>query len=300
MRRKLLLFAIPGIIALGIAARYFLEIKSPPPAMPDNPQRIVSLAPGITETLFALGLGNRVVGVTSFCQWPPEATHMPKVAGFRELNLEAIARTKPDLVILPDDMAHFVPQIENMGLAAITFEGRTLNGFLADVKRLGEICHVEPAAKKLVSAFNKALAAANAAGKIKPTVLFAIMSPDECGRPITELTFIGADGFYNELIEVAGGKNAYQGSSPYPRMSAEAILSLNPDVIVAAAPDWTNISSLKENWEKIGPLQAVKNGQLLLLTDPGHTIPGPRSIHTLNLLLATISDAARQLKAEKQ
>lgn len=243
-------------------------------------QRIVSLAPGITETLYALGLGDRISGVTEFCNWPKEAALKTKVGAFREINLEAIVRTGADLVIMPQDMEHFKPLIEDIGIPVQLFDLQSLDGFLRDLSELGLRTGSEDQAKKLLAQLNEQLTK-DIPSSNSPKVLFALMSPEECLRPITELTIIGQDGFYSELIKAAGGKNAYNGSSPFPRVSLESILAMNPDLILVAAPEAKNLGELKKRWSSITHLSAIHNGHFFILDDPGAIVPGPRAPDTL-------------------
>lgn len=247
-----------------------------------EPDRIISLSPGITETLFALGLGKKIVGVTEFCNWPPEAAKKTRVAGFREINLEAMVKVKPDLAILPGDMSHFSGQIERLGIPVFLFEGRSLSGYLRSVKKLAEVCRAICAGESLARKFNTiADGVKNSKNAHRPSILFAILNAEDCVKPITELSVIGSDGFYNELIKYAGGKNVYTGKLPYPKLSGEAIVALNPDIIIATAPQCENFDVMIKSWRKLGKLGAVEHNRLKILTNPGHSIPGPRSFDTL-------------------
>lgn len=262
-----------------------------------EPMRIASLAPGITETLYALGLGSRVVGDTSFCSWPPEAADKPKVAGFRDINIEALIRTMPDLAILPDDMAHYKKQIEQVGIPVMLFDNRTLAGFLEDVLKLGKICGKEEDAEELHDAFSGAMAVKHSrTDNAEPAILFALMNPDECMRPVTELTILGNEGFYNELVEAAGGKNAYTGRVPYPRLSAESLISLKPDILAVSAPECPAPEQLMANWRKVPGIGKTAEN-LLLLDDPGDTIPGPRSLKTLEKLSTAVKNFKNRQKS---
>lgn len=250
-----------------------------PSTAPHNQMRIVSLAPAITETLFALGLAEQVVGVTQFCEWPPEASRKAKVGGFREVNLEAIARTKADMVILPRDMAHFKQSVEDLGIRVMLFDYSSLTSFLRDVRALGKATGREEKALALADSFERAMKTKNAQNR--PKILFVILAPDECERPVTEMTIIGSDAFYNELIGAAGGQNAYAGATPFPRISLEALISINPDIIVIGAPGVRDTARLEKRWREIGHLQGVKGNRLVILNDAGDTIPGPRALDTL-------------------
>lgn len=281
------LIALAGVMLLMIAAR---DGATDAPA-PHDPGRIVSLAPAITETLYALGLGDRVVGVTQFCAWPPEARQKPKVGGFREVNLEAIARAGADLVILPHDMAHFSKAIEALGIPVLLFDYQSPAAFLASAAAIGRVCGREKEAAALADAF--ASAAAPVAGEPRPSVLFALINPEDYQRPVSEMTVIGSDGFYNGVIAAAGGRNAYAGATPFPRLSLEAVLALDPDVIVVGAPDLADPEQLARRWRAIGRLKGTVGDRLLILNDAADTVPGPRS-------LATIEKIARAVRAARQ
>lgn len=279
----LLSLAIIAALLFGVS-RYGASTGSLPAG---QPQKIVSLAPAITETLYALGLGDKVAGVTEFCAWPPEAASKPKTGGFREVNLEAIAQTGADLVVLPHDMAHFKKAIEDMGIAVMLFDYQSLPAYLGASSKLGALCGARGQAADFVAQFDSAKPE-KASGQ-RPAVLFALLNPDEYDAPIREMTVIGADGFYNDVIEAAGGRNAYAGKTPFPRMSLEAIIALDPDVIVVGAPELAKPERLAARWREIGHLKGARDGRLLLLTDPGDTIPGPRSLGTISKLAQTIA-----------
>lgn len=279
------LFAVFSFIIGMIAVGFWCNPHKSLPVNSTPCRRIVSLAPGITETLYAIGLGEDIAGVTQFCTYPPDTANKPMVAGFRDINLEAIARTKADLVILPDDMAHYRQQIENLGIKVMLFNCRTLTGYLQDVQNLGKWCGTEKAADELVAVFHTYMSQnKNYKKDQKPGVLFALINPDECLKPISDLTILGKDGFYDELVMLAGGHNAYLGNVPYPRISKEAIFTINPDIIVAAAHVCRDVNQLERNWQNLDPARASRNDNLLLLTEDGDTIPGPRSLNTLKKL----------------
>lgn len=290
MRKLVLVIGIFLLAAICLGVWEYLASAVKTPMAHGAPRRIVSLSPGITESLYAIGLGDRVTGVTRFCNWPPEAATRPKVAGFRELNLEAIARTSPDLVVMPDDMAHFKRLVENLGIPVFLFEGRTLSGFLRDVDRLGATCGVADKARRLTDAFRSAIAQIpDKGGSAPPTALFALMNADECARPITELRVLGSGDFYSELLKTAGIKNAYGGNAAYPWLSREAMLALKPDLLIVSAPDCADLPALaRQLRDPAMPLAP----HVLILDDPGDTIPGPRSLETLNKLAGAAREAS--------
>lgn len=257
-----------------------------------NFNRILSLAPAITETLYTLGLGENIVGVTRFCSWPPEARLKPKVGGFREINLEAIASTKADLVILPKDMEHYRHQIESLGMRVVLFDYSSLKDFVDDSLMLGQLTGKEEQAQKFTQSFMKIMNSKKNGNK--PGILFALPTPDEYHSSFDEFTIIGSDPFYNEIIDASGGRNVYTGSIPYPRISLEALIAMQPDIIVIASPEPAAKESLKRKMKEMWRRLNVEEEKILILSDPGDTIPGPRSIGTIEKIESAIHKIARE------
>ena len=289
---KIYCFCAFCLVALPLLAMLWQQGETPA-IQQGVPRRIVSLAPAITETLYALGLGDSVAGVTEFCAWPPEAAQKPKTGGFREVNLEAIARSGADLAILPADMAHFRNLIEALGIPVMLFDYSSLSSFLAAARDLGSLCGKKDEAAALAAGFARAMRNTEKEEQ-RPRVLFIILNPDEYDRLPGEMTAIGDDGFYSGLIEAAGGRNAYIGKTPFPRLSLEAAIAMNPDVIVLSAPKLADSNQLEQRWREFGRLDGVKGERLLVLTDPGDTIPGPRSLATLKKIARAIEAAGGQ------
>ena len=287
MTKKLFYAAVAALLPLAVWAHLALERAAGPADIPREPERIVSLAPSITETLYALGLGGSVAGVTRFCAYPPEVLEKPKVAGFSDINYEAVLRLRPDLVVLPSDKTGARLDIENLGLPVMTIDSRTLEGFLKDTLALGEKTGHEIDAARVIAELRQSLeeARGRAEGETPPRVLFSVMHSYEGIGQLTEIYAIGRDGFYDELIAAAGGQNVYEGELPFPRLSREAIIFLNPDVIIDVIPTKeTDLEAVRRDWQSLASVEAVKNGRLHLLTDEGDTVPGPRSYKTLDKL----------------
>ncbi len=273
-----------GLLLLVAAASHLaLARASRPPQPPARPQRIVSLAPSITETLFALGLGGKVAGVTRYCEYPPEALRLPRVAGFSDINYEAVLRIRPDLVVLPEDKALNRLDLERLGLPVLALNIVSLSGLMRSIAVLGRATDREDAAAALLASLRGALddARRRAEGRRRPVVLFSVMRSYQGLGRITEIHAVGRDGFYSELIEAAGGRNAYTGMLPYPRLSREAVITLNPDVIVDVIPGGDDLEGVRRDWQSLSSVSAVKNGRVFLFADPADTVPGPRFARTL-------------------
>ncbi|MDR2696443.1 MAG: helical backbone metal receptor [Deltaproteobacteria bacterium] len=286
MTRQGFVLTLGALFIMAAGARHALDSFSLPPDPPIAPQRIVSLSPGITETLYALGLGPSVVGVTRYCAWPPEAAHLPKVAGFGEINYEAVLRARPDLVALPEDRVRDRLSLERLGLPVLMLDTLSVSGLLRTITLLGQSAGREAEAETLRAALENSLAAAKAAAgdRPRPKVLFAVMRSSQGGGGITEIHTVGRDGFYSELIEAAGGQNAYTGTLPFPRLSREALIVLDPEVIIEVVPNGTKPEDAHRDWRDFASIRAVKNGRILVLAEQAHTVPGPRFADTLALL----------------
>ena len=289
MRKTTLIISLVALFLLCLAARLALMQANRPEQALAEPLRIVSLAPSLTETLFAVGLGSRVVGVTEFCVYPPEVAALPKVAGFSQLNLEALMRVRPDLVVMPFDKIWNRTQIERLGIPVLALEVRSLAGLKEGIKTLGALAASPAKADALLAGIELAIAEAarRSAGKARPGVLFSVMHAYQGLGQINEISAIGRDGFYDELITLAGGCNVYEGSLAYPRLSREAIIFLNPDVIIDVIPahlDAATLAAVRREWFALTNVNAVKAGRVFVLNDEMHTVPGPRFIETLQVL----------------
>src|SRR5688500_12074017 len=205
---------------------------------PKIPARIISLAPSTTETLFALGLGDRVVGVTRYCEFPPEARSKPSIGGYYDPNYEAVVDARPDLIITLPEHVEVRRELQKLGLAFLTVDHRKVPGILESVETLGAACGVPEKAAALradLAARIRELAA-RTAGRPCPRVLGSIgrMAGDES---MTRITACGRGGFYDELIGLAGGVNAFEREVSFPAISPEGLLAARPDVIIDLHPE---------------------------------------------------------------
>jgi iron complex transport system substrate-binding protein len=238
--------------------------------------RVITLAPALTETVFFLGRGSEIVGRTKFCDHPAPARSIPEVGGLWDPNLEAIIRLEPDLVILyPESSDRLKPLkgrmqllvVPHRDLADIFFSIRTIAAALGIPER-GERMAVDLENRVRSVTERRSLKA-----KI-PTLLIAGRNPSE----LRNITLIGRSDFINELLELAGGVNAYQGDVPYPTVSMESILGMNPSLIIEFSVYFENVSREKvlELWDAFPRLEAVRTNHIHIVTDPMWVRPGPR------------------------
>ncbi|MBI2854017.1 MAG: cobalamin-binding protein [Chloroflexi bacterium] len=194
------------------------------------PQRIVSLAPSATEMLFSLGLGDRVVGVDKFSDYPAEATAKDKVGGFSEVDIEKVVSLRPDLVVAADiHKKEVIPALEKLGVKVIGLDAATLDGTLADIKLLGKVAGKEKEAQRLASGLEsriKAVAAKTQALSTsqRPRVLMVIWHD-----PIWTA---GNSTLDNDLITRAGGTNIASDLNKYQTLALEKVIERDPEIVI--------------------------------------------------------------------
>jgi iron complex transport system substrate-binding protein len=254
-----------------------------------QPRRIVSTAPSITETLFALGLGPSVVGVSNYCRFPPEVVKLPKVGTYLKPNAEAIARLSPDLVVIKKLSNDLSTRLTALGIPYVEVEIETLPQLYTAIETLGKAAGVDTQAKTLVNGIEARLNAVRqkTAGLPKPKVLFIV------GRragTLADFVAVGSDSYLNQLIEIAGGINVLrQPSLPaYPRISLETVIRSNPDFIIdTSTPMMGNDqarTATEALWQKHKELTALRNHHLRVLNADEFVVPGPRVAEVVELL----------------
>lgn len=252
-------------------------------ALAAPPQRIVSTAPSLTETLFALGLGGRVAGVTEFCRYPAEAAAKPKIGTFIDPNFERILALKPDLVLVVRNPVQLAEKLRRLGLNAVEVPQDTVAEILASIGQIGRLTGAEAQARALAARIEADLAAVRrrAAGLPRRRVLFLV------GRsPGTLQGMVGAGPgtFLDELMRLAGGDNVLARSPvAYPRLSVEQILAADPDVILdmgdfahQEGKPMESEAQFRRLWASYPMLRAVRQGSVKQVASEVMIRPGPR------------------------
>src|SRR5258708_25219401 len=206
VRRWILIATV--VVAFGgsyVLKRALADRREAPSGSPSGAVRIVSLAPSITETLFELGLGDRVVGVTRYCSFPPEARKKPQIGGYYDPNYEAVVALRPDLVITLTEHEEVRQELGKLGLATITVDQTTVPGILASILQIGAACACPQEAARLHERLETRLhsIANRTSGRPRPRVLISIgrMAGD---ASVNRITVCGRKGFFEELIGLAG------------------------------------------------------------------------------------------------
>lgn len=223
-----------------------------------EPERIVSLAPSNTEILFALGLGDKVVGVTNYCDYPEEAKSKEKIGGFADPNMEKIVSLKPDLVLATDMHQKPVEQLEKLNIPVVVLTPKDIPEMLNSIEIIGKISGKEAESLKLVETLKDRIKAvedkvAGIPQDKRPKVYYEVWP-----EPFTTA---GPGTFVNDIIEKAGGRNiAGDAEKAYPEYSQEMIIAKNPDIIIFShhgssktavedilkRPGWENINAVKD------------------------------------------------------
>jgi iron complex transport system substrate-binding protein len=246
-----------------------------------NPQRIISLAPNVTELLFALGLGDRIAGVTTYCDFPPAAKTKEKVGDTLQPNLERLIALKPDLIVATtaSQVERLTQQLDQLGIPLYVTNPRTVRDVAASLRKLGEVTGVQPQAAALAATLEQRIEQVErrVANQPKPRVLFVLQ--------LAPLITAGRNTFLNDLITRAGGVSiSGEENADYPQFSREAVVARAPEIIIAPALHGAGSISEAALQQAFPTTPAVRN-QRLVLIDPDLTSrPGPRLVDGLEKL----------------
>ncbi len=254
--------------------------------VPDNPQRVVVLAPNITEIVFALGQSHRLVGVTQYSDFPEAAKALPKVGSYVHLDLERIVALRPELCIAIKDgnPKEVVDRLESLNIPVFAVDPRNLDTVMRTISEVGYLLHAEKQADQLVRSMQtridrvKGLVAQTTS---RPRVFFQI--------GISPIVSVGTKTFIHELIVLAGGENLAAGLVPYPRFSQEQVLNLAPEVfIITSMARGAIFEQVRAQWRQWPDLPAVRDDRIFLQESNLFDRPTPRLVDGLELLVQMI------------
>jgi len=254
--------------------------------VPDNPQRVVSLAPSITEIVFALNQGHRLQGVTTYSDFPSEAVKLPKVGSYVHLDLEKIVALKPDLCIaIKDGNPRVVAQrLESLKIPVYAVHPNNLKTIMKTVLEIGALLKAKDQAAKLVQNMElriQKVTSLVAKSTHRPRVFFQI--------GVSPIVSVGTHTFIHELIDIAGGTNLAAGPIPYPRFSREKVLALSPEIIIITSMARKAIfEKVKAEWEKWPDMSAVRDQHIYVEDSNFFDRPTPRLVDGLELLFRLI------------
>ena len=257
--------------------------------VPQPVQRIVSLAPSLTETIYALGLQDRLVGDTDYCDYPPDAQKKPKVGGAINPSLEQIVALRPDLVLVTKNLnlLETVHALDNLGISSYGTDTNTVQAIISSTQRLAEVLGVPEAGANLSADLERHLADLRQRlnGLPPRRVLFIVWSDP--------LISVGKGTFIADAMRLAGATSIVDSAQDWPHMSLEEVVRLQPDFLVFAASHSDSgqndfaVLAERPGWRG---LDAVRNRRFAVISDAVNR-PAPR-------IVSAIEDLARQLHPE--
>jgi len=253
------------------------------------PKRVVSLAPSITEILYAIGLNDEIVGVTEFCDYPPPAQQKPKI-GYAQPNIEAIVSLQPDLVLAPRAFlrADLLAKLEQLKISTFVVDPESFEEIPSRIQTVGRILNRSSSADGVAMAMRQRIASIRSKMKsvAQVRVLYVLNS-----QP---LITVGPGSYIDQVIKVAGGSNiASQTTVPYPHLNMEAVLKEDPEIIIFPIGKAEGIPlSEQQQWLRWTSLAAVKQGRLHQISADVLNRPGPRIVEGLEALARIIHPEA--------
>ncbi|MGM0489193.1 MAG: ABC transporter substrate-binding protein [Planctomycetota bacterium] len=251
--------------------------------LPREPKRIISIAPKNTELLFAVGAGEQVVGVTSYCNYPPEAQEVDQVGGFstQSLSIEKIVSLKSDLILAAGSFHDsLIGELERLQIPVVAMGGESISDLFEEIQQVGRITGHARQAERLVRSLRKEIDGVKATAQTIPkkervTVFYQVWEEP--------LSAAGPRSCVGELIEICGGVNVFEEESrPYTPISEEVLFDRNPQVILAPrahdVPVTVESIGQKPGWDQ---LRAVRNNRIHLIGGDLVSRCGPRVVHAL-------------------
>ena len=264
------------LIGIGL----FLLIIPPVHLFPAS-KRLITLAPGLTEIVFALGQGSDIVGNTTFCDYPVAAKRITKVGGLLDLNLEILIRLKPTTIFLYPEHRQKVAIMSGKS-RLIEVRHQTLQDILESIAIISLELGIHDRGQRLTAGINETLASIAAKTRNLPriqTLIVVDRNPDQMGQMI----ILGGNNFLNEILTVAGGTNIYRGGIQFPTISMETVIAKKPEFIIefsALNPQETKRSK-QSQWRKYSMVPAVEKNNIVFTDNDAWMRPGPRIIEVV-------------------
>jgi cobalamin transport system substrate-binding protein len=254
--------------------------------IPDAVKRVVSLAPNLTEIVFALGRGDQLVGDTDFCDYPPAATQKPHVGGPINPNFEQIAALRPDLILATKaiNRRETVDALDRLGLPVFVTDPHSVDGMIASIEHIGDALHSEESAGPLVNDLRTRFANLDRrlAGATPRRVLFVVWTDP--------LISIGRDTFIADALRRAGAQSVVDTITEWPRVNLEEIIHLQPEYLVFASSHAgdtqhdIDVLRARPGWRE---LDALRHGNIVVISDAINR-PAPRMVDAIEQLARSL------------
>lgn len=255
------------------------------------PQRVISMAPSITESLFAMGAGDRVVGRTEFCKWPEEACKRTNVGGMLNPSTETWVQLRPDLILFLETSDRMAEKARSLGLKTMMVNMNRIEDIFTSWEQMGDALGIPDQSQALINSVQGKIESIKTRirkSNRKKTLLLLGDSSD----PARDLYAVGPSTFLGQLLFLAGGDNILKDTEiDYPRISKEFILAQSPQVIIEAGPK-SNVTpgeyqQRMREWGRYPSIRAVQNKQIYFIGEDYAVLPGPR----LHLILRRFAEA---------
>lgn len=256
-------------------------------AHPESCERLVSMAPSITEVVYTLGLDDKLLAVTRYDKFPADVKSKQQIGGFLDVNLEQLVSLEPTLVLSLSEHSSVHRKLEELNIKSLEFEHRSISGILSSIENLANRCGLSQKGQDLSASLSKRITQVRklVRNQQRPGVLVVIGGAANDGD-LSNVYISGKDGYFNELLEIAGARNVFTSpTAVYPQLSLEQLYILNPDVIfeIATPTAGAEISDRRvlEVWQQLPGLKAVEQKRIHVLRQDYTLIPGPRFYKTL-------------------
>lgn len=256
-------------------------------AIRSDVKRVISLAPSITEMVYAVGAGDKLVGVTTYCNFPEAANSVQKVGDTMTPDLEKIVALRPDVILVSTDsqLEAFMKMLDERGIAVYVIQSKDVADVLGDMERLGELLGTQSQASVAVSDLRKRVEAATSAPRAEPLKVFVQISREP-------LFTIGAESFITTLVSQVGAVSVTKDiATGYPVLSKETAAAADPDVIILSESD-----DNREPNDALKNSNAVKNGRVFRIPADLLSRPGPRSVEALEQMANVVSQVRSEVK----
>lgn len=274
-RGRIVLLVLVAALAGCRAANQTARASKPP-------ERVISIVPAVTEMLFAIGAGPRVIAVSSFDHWPPEAERLPRVGGLLDPDIERIISLRPDLLVLDASQAEVASKAGSAGIRVYSYKLGGLDNLARTMRDLGKVLGMEREADAAAGSIEARLAAIRNRVARLPRPRTLLVFGREQGA-LRAIDVSGGEGFLHDILQLAGGENVFGSEKrEWVRVGVESILAAAPEVIIELHYGYhltpARLRSERAAWNTVPALPAVRSGRVYFLEGDKFVVPGPRVV----------------------
>ncbi len=281
-----LLLAGVFLLAGDVAARQVTDGIGRQIHVPENPVRVVALAPSITEVVFALGQEHRLVGVSQFSDFPQEALRLPQVGSYIKPDIERIIVLNPDICIAVKDgnPRAVADRLESLRIPVYAVDPLDLEAIMTMVVQIGDLLNAGDRARTIVTEMKIRI------DRVRELVMKTEQRPGVFFQiGVSPIVSVGKGTFIHELIQMAGGKNLCAGYSSYPRLSREQVVAMLPDVLIITTMHRdVSLDQVKAEWAGWSQIPAVRDNRFAIVDSNIFDRPTPRQVDALEKLVRVI------------